>query len=118
MQDSRFSPAQGMQATRTTTFRESVVLNDAIQALSFGVPIVAAGVSEDKSLANQRVAWSQTGIDLKTSLPSPEQIRSAVREILSNPAYRERARTLGNAIAKTDALKSMTELVRGVLARL
>ena len=40
--------------------------NGVQQALSFGVPIVAAGVSEDKSLVNQRVAWTGTGIDLKT----------------------------------------------------
>jgi UDP:flavonoid glycosyltransferase YjiC (YdhE family) len=91
--------------------------NGVQQALSFGVPIVAAGVSEDKPLVNQRVAWTGTGIDLKTGSPSPEQIRSAVREILSKPTYSERARSLGTEIAKTDALKSITEIVRTVLAR-
>ena len=78
---------------------------------------MAAGVSEDKPLVNQRVAWTGTGIDLKTGSPSPEQIRSAVREILSKPTYSERARSLGTEIAKTDALKSITEIVRTVLAR-
>ena len=91
--------------------------NGVQQALSFGVPIVAAGVSEDKPLVNQRVAWTGTGIDLKTGSPSPEQIRSAVREILSKPTYSERARSLGAEIAKTDALKSITKIVRTVLAR-
>jgi UDP:flavonoid glycosyltransferase YjiC (YdhE family) len=89
--------------------------NGVQQALSFGVPIVAAGVSEDKQFVNQRVAWSGSGIDLKTGSPSPEQIRNAVREILANPVYSERARSLGADIAKTDALKSIAEFVKSVL---
>ena len=91
--------------------------NGVQQALSFGVPIVAAGLSEDKFLVNQRIAWTGTGIDLKTGSPTPEQIRGAVREVLSNPIYSERARNLGIEIAKTDALKLITEIVRTVLAR-
>lgn len=89
--------------------------NGVQQALSFGVPIVAAGVSEDKPFVNQRVAWSGAGIDLKTGSPSPEQVRDAVREILSNPTYSERARRLGIEIAKTDALRSISEVVRSVV---
>lgn len=89
--------------------------NGVQQALSFSVPIVAAGVSEDKQFVNQRVAWSGSGIDLKTGSPSPEQIRNAVREILANPVYSERARSLGADIAKTDALKSIAEFVKSVL---
>ena len=48
---------------------------------------MAAGVSEDKPLVNQRIAWTGTGIDLKTGWPSPEEIRRAVREILLKPRY-------------------------------
>ena len=72
-------------------------------------------MSEDKQFVNQRVAWSGSGIDLKTGSPSPEQIRNAVREILANPVYSERARSLGAEIAKTDALKSIADVVKAVL---
>jgi hypothetical protein len=40
---------------------------------------------------------------------SPEQIREPVREELRNPSYRERAKTLGTSIRKTNALKKVIE---------
>jgi hypothetical protein len=42
---------------------------------------------------------------------SPEQIREAVREVIGNPSYRERAKTLGTSIRKTNALKTIAEVI-------
>jgi len=61
------------------------------QALSHGIPLVVAGRTEDKAEVAARVAWSGTGIDLKTGRPTPAQLRKAVREVLSNPAFGDRA---------------------------
>src|SRR6185436_19419439 len=36
------------------------------QAMSFGIPLVTAGLTEDKADVNARVAWSGVGIDLAT----------------------------------------------------
>jgi len=47
------------------------------QALSFGIPIVAAGLSEDKADANARIHWSGAGIDLATNGPSPHELQKA-----------------------------------------
>jgi UDP:flavonoid glycosyltransferase YjiC (YdhE family) len=41
--------------------------------LANGVPLVGAGMSEDKAEVNNRIAWSGVGINLKTATPSPEQ---------------------------------------------
>ncbi|MGO8021183.1 nucleotide disphospho-sugar-binding domain-containing protein [Rhizobium leguminosarum] len=72
------------------------------QALSFGVPIVGAGVTEDKGDVNARIAWSGAGIDLKTSEPSSMAIKDAVNTILSVPIYRERASVLGDSFKAID----------------
>jgi len=58
------------------------------QALSFGIPIVAAGLSEDKADANARIHWSGAGIDLATNDPSPHELQGAVRQVFENPEYR------------------------------
>jgi MGT family glycosyltransferase len=90
--------------------------NGVQQALSYGVPVVAAGVSEDKSQVCARVSWSGVGIGLKTSTPSPEQIRDSVRQILGDPGCRERTQTIGASIAKMDALKTTAEIVEASIA--
>src|SRR6185369_13509119 len=58
------------------------------QALSFGIPLVAAGLTEDKADVNARVAWSGVGIDLATNEPTPEALRSAIRTVLDQSGYR------------------------------
>ena len=57
------------------------------QALSYGVPIVAAGETEDKPDVGARVAWSGAGIDLQTNRPVPESTQAAVRSVLDEPRY-------------------------------
>lgn len=61
------------------------------QALAHGVPLICAGTSEDKIDTAARVTFVGAGIDLKTDSPSADQMRSAVREILEDPKYRENA---------------------------
>ncbi|MGB8899724.1 MAG: nucleotide disphospho-sugar-binding domain-containing protein [Methylocella sp.] len=61
------------------------------QALSFGVPLVAAGLTEDKADINVRVAWSGVGINLATNEPTPQALREAIRNVLDKPNYRSLA---------------------------
>jgi MGT family glycosyltransferase len=43
------------------------------QAMSFGVPLVCTGLTEDKADVNARVGWSGVGINLETSAPTPRR---------------------------------------------
>jgi MGT family glycosyltransferase len=72
-------------------------------ALANGVPLVVAGGSEDKPEVAARVAWSGVGINLKTRTPEPARIRAAVRAVLTDPRYRQRAAQLKADIAGYDA---------------
>jgi len=63
-----------------------------LTALALGVPLVCAGLTEDKAGVNSRVAWFGAGIDLKTDTPSEEQVRKAVLEVLGHGKYGEAAR--------------------------
>jgi UDP:flavonoid glycosyltransferase YjiC (YdhE family) len=63
-------------------------------ALGNGVPIVCGGTTEDKPEICNRVSYSGVGINLKTNKPEPEQVQKAVKRVLSEPSYRQKARRL------------------------
>jgi UDP:flavonoid glycosyltransferase YjiC (YdhE family) len=73
-------------------------------ALSEGVPLVAAGDTEDKPEVAARVGWSGAGINLYTGTPTAAAVRDAVQTVLGEPKYRVRARELATAIAGYDTL--------------
>jgi MGT family glycosyltransferase len=61
-------------------------------ALSHGVPIVAAGKTEDKADVAARVAFTGVGLNLKTQKPSARRVRTAVKALLADDRYRVAAR--------------------------
>jgi len=63
-------------------------------ALAHGIPIVSAGMTEDKGEVSAHVQWAGVGIDLRTSQATAEDLRAAAREVLDNPMYSERAKEL------------------------
>lgn len=68
-------------------------------ALAQGIPIVSAGMTEDKEEVSAHVQWAGVGIDLKTNQPTAESLRAAAREVLDNPVYRQRAKELAREFA-------------------
>jgi MGT family glycosyltransferase len=63
-------------------------------AISHGIPVISAGLTEDKEEVSAHVQWSGAGIDLRANQATPEAIRHAVDEIFTQPSYGERAQQL------------------------
>jgi UDP:flavonoid glycosyltransferase YjiC (YdhE family) len=80
-------------------------------ALSEGVPIVVAGATEDKPENAARVAWSGVGIRIRAQSPTPDQIRTAVRAVLREPSYGERARAIAAQMAGYDAPRTAADML-------
>ena len=86
------------------------------QALSQGVPVVAAGTTEDKQDVNARIAWCGVGVDLRTEAPSVAQLREAICTVLGDHAYRNKARALAAEFSAYDAEANILNLLeRAVL---
>ena len=87
------------------------------QAMSFGIPLVTAGLTEDKADVNMRVAWSGVGINLATNEPSAQAIREAVRSMLDTPRWRTRARAIADEFraidTRSEILRTVTEVAAG-----
>lgn len=86
------------------------------RALSDGVPLVVAGETEDKPEVAARVEYFGAGLNLRTGAPSAGDIRRAVRKILDDGRYRERARKYETAFARRDGVAEIAVLLDEVIA--
>jgi UDP:flavonoid glycosyltransferase YjiC (YdhE family) len=86
------------------------------QAMSFGIPLVTAGMTEDKADVNARVAWSGVGVNLATNEPTQDALRAAVRTVLDRPAYRMRASQMANEFARIDTRSEILSIISEVVA--
>lgn len=84
-------------------------------ALSHGVPLIVAGGSEDKPEVAARVAHSGAGLDLRTGKPSAEQVHRAVRTLLQNGRFRERARALKHEFGRYDSVQLGANAIEDLL---
>lgn len=84
-------------------------------ALSFGVPLIVAGNSEDKPDVGSRVRYCGAGINLKTGKPSAFRILKAVKNILQDPKYRHNAARVRNDFKRHDAVTESVDLIEGLL---
>jgi UDP:flavonoid glycosyltransferase YjiC (YdhE family) len=86
-------------------------------ALAEGIPIVAAGTTEDKLEVNARIAYAGVGVNLRTQRPKPTAIRAAVRTVLADPAYAARAKELAAEIAAAGRERRAATLLVELAAR-
>ena len=80
-------------------------------AISHGIPVISAGLTEDKEEVSAHVQWSGAGIDLRVNQATPETIKHAVGEILTQPCYRERAQQLSLEFASHDVEAELLSLI-------
>jgi len=66
-----------------------------VRSLACGVPVIGCPAAGDMAENAARLSWSGTGISLARRLVSPRGVRLAVRKLLADPGYAERARELG-----------------------
>ena len=85
------------------------------QAMSYGIPLVTAGMTEDKADVNARVAWSGVGLNLATNEPTQEALRAAVRTALDRPAYRMRASQMADEFARIDTQSEIRSIIKQVV---
>jgi UDP:flavonoid glycosyltransferase YjiC (YdhE family) len=83
------------------------------QAIAARVPVIVAGVTEDKPAVAARAAYHGLGIDLQTATPAPEAVTAAVESVLQDDGMRENVRQFAQVYAAHDPF---TEIGRLTLA--
>lgn len=85
-------------------------------ALRAGVPMVSAGLTEDKAEIGARIAWSGVGVHLASRAPGVEAVRNAIDRVLGTPAYRERARAMAAGFAAQDTPRAIFAILDRLVA--
>ncbi len=85
-------------------------------ALSQGVPVVVAGVNEDKAEVGARVAWSGVGLALQAESPEPEALRHAIDRVLDDKGYRLAARAMATRFSEADSGRRVLRLIEAAHA--
>jgi MGT family glycosyltransferase len=88
-------------------------LNTALESLACGVPMVVLPVTYDQPGVGARVEWSGVGRSIPVERLTVERLRDAVRLVLSEPAYRERAGRLRSSIEAADGLNRAADVIEG-----
>lgn len=86
-----------------------------LEMLAAGVPLVVAGGTLDKPEIAARVAWSGAGLDLRTGRPRPIRVRNAVRRLLQERTYRDRAHELATELRALGGAERAAELIEALL---
>ena len=87
------------------------------QALRYGVPLVVAGLSEDKAEVAARVAWAGAGINLKTDRPSVIQLATAAQQVLHQPGFKAAAERLAVQYQRLNPSLALRQAVNQLFER-
>jgi UDP:flavonoid glycosyltransferase YjiC (YdhE family) len=88
-------------------------LNTTLESLAWGVPMVVLPVTYDQPGVGARVEWSGVGRSIPVGRLMVDRLRDAVRSVLGNPTYRERAGRLRSSIEAADGLNRAADLIEG-----
>jgi len=80
-------------------------------ALSHGVPMVVAGVTEEKPDIAARIAWSGAGLRLPTDAPPADVLRTAVLDVLADRRYADAAARIAADLSSHDAPAEAADLL-------
>jgi UDP:flavonoid glycosyltransferase YjiC (YdhE family) len=72
-------------------------------ALAHGLPLVQAGVTEEKTEIGARIRWTGVGLALRTTRPTPEAVRAGMRRVLAEPSFAAAAERVRADMAPHDA---------------
>lgn len=86
------------------------------QALRNGVPLVLAGLTEDKADGNVRTARTGAAINLNTQRAEATAIRAAVDTVLQDPSYRANAERLQAIYAEHHPFRTIKESLQQIVA--
>jgi MGT family glycosyltransferase len=86
-------------------------LNTALESVAEGVPMVVLPVTYDQPGVGARVEWSGVGRSIPVGRLTVDRLLDAVRIVLGNPAYRQRAGRLQSSIEAADGLNRAADLI-------
>jgi zeaxanthin glucosyltransferase len=92
-------------------------LNTVLEALSFGVPLVALPVTNDQPGVASRIRSKSVGEFLTTEELSADSLQNLIEKVLTEPHYRQNAASIGDAIALNDGLANAANRIEAAFSQ-
>ena len=89
--------------------------NTVCEALAEALPLVVMPIRDDQPVVAEQVVKSGAGVRLRFGRTKPEQVRDAVREVLSVPSYREAAARIQASFREAGGTRAAAEAVEALL---
>jgi UDP:flavonoid glycosyltransferase YjiC (YdhE family) len=89
--------------------------NTVLDALSAGKPVLVIPIAFDHPGIAARVAHHRVGIKLSPRFLTSRKVYEALQDLLSNPSYAERARSVGRAMSSTNAVAQAVSHIERLL---
>ncbi|RDW92675.1 hypothetical protein BP5796_02069 [Coleophoma crateriformis] len=88
--------------------------NGVQQAVSYGVPILKAGLDGDKMATGNRIEWAGCGLDLWVTRPTVEQVREGVETVLNDSKIKARALEMQEEAKRYDPIRRIVEQIEAM----
>ncbi|MCO5734756.1 glycosyltransferase [Rhizobium sp. SSA_523] len=91
-------------------------MNTVMDALEFGTPLIALPIAFDQPGVAARVAHHRVGLRLSPHWLTAGRMKRAISTVLADPAYAERAQTIGRSIAAAGGLQAAMDRIETAVA--
>jgi zeaxanthin glucosyltransferase len=91
-------------------------LNTVLESLVAGVPLVALPIGFEQSGVSARIAYHGVGEFVAFEDVGPDRVAETMGTVLEEPAYRERAKKLGDEIASLDGPDMAADIIESTFA--
>jgi MGT family glycosyltransferase len=89
--------------------------NTVCEALAYGVPLVVAPIRDDQGIVAQQVVDAGAGTRVRFGRVRSGDLSQALTAVLSDPAYRRRARAVGQSFAQAGGAAAAADAVESIL---
>jgi MGT family glycosyltransferase len=110
-------------APQTELLRRAVLaithagLNTVLDALTYGVPLVAVPLAFEQPAIASRVAWTASGEVLPLARLNTSRLRTAMRSVLGNPSFRKGAQRVQTSIEASGGASRAADIIEQALPK-
>jgi zeaxanthin glucosyltransferase len=108
-----FAPQRAVLARATVAITHAG-LNTVLDALSFGVPLLAIPIAFDQPGTAARIAHTGTGERLSPRFLTAAKVRRALERLLADPRYGEHAARIGQEIRRSGGAARAADIIEQV----
>ncbi len=91
-------------------------MNTTLESLSNGVPMVAIPIANDQPGVAARIAYTGAGEVVSLKQLSVPKLHSAIKKVLTEPSYKNKAVELEKAIQRSGGVKKAADIIEKVVA--